>query len=112
MPFVTTLQFRSGDRKALDAVVEQIKRLAERKGIEVKGPHTSPPASYRVPLYRGIAGTDGEYPPWDYTVYERILRVSGHDETVRDLVARDVPASVRVEVDVTQVRQTGSRSPF
>lgn len=109
MPFVTTLRLRSGDRDVLDEVVASIKQAATRKGVEFRGPHTSTPESYRVPLYRRLTGSGGHYPPWEYTVYERVLELSGHDESVRRLAGREFPRGVRLELSVEQVRSVGSR---
>jgi len=108
MPFVTTLRLRSGDREVLDEVVAGIKQAATRKGVELRGPHTSTPESYRVPLYRRLTGSGGHYPPWEYTVYERVLELSGHDESVRRLAGREFPRGVRLELSVEQVRSVGS----
>lgn len=109
MPFVTTITLRSGDRVLLDAVAGEIQEVAERKGVELKGPHANPPTSYRVPLYRRLDGSGGEYPVWEYTVYERVLRLGGHDETVRQVAGRNFPRGIHVEVEVTRVRSIGSR---
>jgi ribosomal protein S10 len=108
MPFVTTLRLRSGDRDALDGVVEDIRRTAQRKGVELRGPHTSQPKRFRVPLFRRLEGRGGRFPAWEYTVYERVIELSGHDESVRRLAGWDVPAAVHVEVSVEQVRSAGS----
>lgn len=107
MPFVTTLTLRSGDRAALDGVVADIRQQAERKGIELKGPHTSPPDTYRVRQYRRPSTGEGRFPDWEYTVYERRLRLSGHDESVRRIAGWPFPRSVHVEVSVDQVRSAG-----
>lgn len=110
MPFVTTIRLRSGDLATLDEVVEDVRRIAERKGVEFRGPHTSPPVSHRVPLYRRLTGTGGRFSPWDYTVYERIFELTGHDESVRRVAGRVPPTGVHVEVSVDQVRSVGSGS--
>lgn len=110
MPFVTRLVLRSGDRGALDGVVEDLRRSAERKGLDIRGPHTAPPETYTVPLFKRTTADDGRrYPPWSYTVYERTFEFTGHDETVRSLLAREVPRGVRRTVEVTQVRSVGRR---
>jgi ribosomal protein S10 len=109
MPFVTTIRLRSGDRAALDEVAEEVRRTAERKGVELRGPHTSTPRSHRVPLYRRPTGTSGRFPPWDYTVYERVVELTGHDESVRLIAGQEPPRGVHVEVSVDQVRSVGSR---
>ncbi len=107
MPFVTTLTLRSGDRDALDGAVGDIRAAAERKGLEITGPHTRPPEEYRVPLYQQLTGTSDQYPAWVYTVYERVVTLGGHDETVRGLAEREFPAGVYVAVDIEHVQSTG-----
>lgn len=109
MPFVTRLVLSSGDRGVLDDFVGEIKRAAERKGLDLRGPHTRPPETYQVPLFRRSPPSDRRrYPAWAYTVYERTLEFTGHDETVRSLVGGDVPDGVRRRVEVRQVRSAGS----
>ena len=54
MTFVTRLTLRSGDRNALDKIVGDIKRSAEKKGVRVRGPHTPPPQTYRAPQYKRL----------------------------------------------------------
>ncbi|MFB6174249.1 MAG: 30S ribosomal protein S10 [Halobacteriales archaeon] len=108
MPFVTTLTLRSGDRTALEAAVEEIRTLAERKGIELKGPHTEPPRSVEAPLYRDLSG-GGPMGTWGYTVYERRFELVGREEIARQIAGMGFPSSVRIEVDVDRIRSTGSR---
>lgn len=108
MPFVTTLRLQSGDRTALDDFVGGLRTAAERKGVELHGPHTSQPETYRVPLYRRTASASGRYPPWEYTVYERVVDLAGHDEAVRQVAGRDPPPGIHVEVSVDRVRSIGS----
>lgn len=108
MPFVTRLVLTSGDRGALDGVVDGLKQTAERKGLDLRGPHTAPPATYTVPLFKRPGDPDDRrYAAWSYTVYERVLEFTGHDETVRSLLAREVPRGVRRTVEVGQVRSAG-----
>jgi len=107
MPFVTTLSLQSGDRTALDAVVEDVRETARRKGVELKGPHTHPPMGRSVPLYWGV-DSGRPFDTWEYSVYERTLRIVGHEEIARELAGMERPDSVRTEVDVEQVRSVGS----
>jgi ribosomal protein S10 len=108
MTFVTKLRLRSGDREALDRVVEDIRSAAERKGAELKGPHSRPPDRLRVPQYRSLDAV-AEYSAWDYTVYARDLEIVGHDDLARSIASRDFPSSIHVEVEVERVDPVGSR---
>ncbi len=109
MPFVTTITLKSGDRQALDTIVSEIRDSAERKGIELKGPHSRPPQTYRVPLFESLTDTTTETSVWEYIVYERELQISGHNETVRQVTDWEFPPSIQVEVTVDRVRSIGSQ---
>lgn len=110
MTFVTKLTLKSGDRLALDSLVDDIRQTVERKGVEFKGPHTSPPNHLRVPQYRTQAGdTTRRFRPWKYTVYERSLEIVGHEDVARLIADWDFPRDIYVEVEVDRVRAVGSR---
>lgn len=106
MTFVTTLRLESGDRRALDAVVDNIRSTARRKGAEFNGPHTPPPEEVATPLY-GRLENGGDAETWTYTVYTRTVEIVGHDEFARSVATRSTPDQVHVEADVRSVTQTG-----
>lgn len=101
MAFVTTLTLQSGDRAALDSIVEEIRTTVERKGAELNGPHTFPPEAYTVPQYAGQAG-GRQFAAWEYTVYRRELELVGHEQLAREIVDWSFPDAVHVEVQITQ----------
>jgi len=122
--YVTRLRVTSGDREALDSVVSEIKTAAERKGVELTGPHSRPPTELVVPQYRrsppGAAvrsngsatdddatATDDSFGTWRYTVYERELEIVGRQSFVRTVTSREFPASVRIEVEVRRAGAGG-----
>jgi ribosomal protein S10 len=108
MTFVTKLRFRSGDRPALDEVVDDLKRMLERKGADCKGPHSDPPSDYAVPQHRDLAVGDGLYDPWRYTVYSRRMEIHGSDHIAREVGHMEFPESVRVEIEVEHRSPVGS----
>lgn len=106
MPFVTKLTFQSGDRDALDRVVDDIKRAAEQKGVELKGPHPKPTTDRHVPQQKTL-GPGESFDTWRYTVYSRDVEIHGNDEFARRVAGDDYPASIHVEADVKQTRGMG-----
>lgn len=107
MPFVTRLTLESGDGDVLESVVGDIKRQAERKGVELRGPHPEPPRRLSVSQHKGV-GARGTFDPWRYTVYTRLIEVVGHGEFARALAEREYPDRVHVRADVEQLNQTGT----
>ena len=105
MTFVTRLTLQSGDRAALDGIVEDIKTTAERKGAALKGPHSHPPERLSVPqCCRLHADDDRQFSSWDYTVFTRELEIHGYQTFARDVAGRSFPDSDHVEVEVEQVQ--------
>jgi len=109
MPFVTTLTFQSGDRAVLERVVGEIKSRAERKGVELRGPHAESPADVSVPQAKRLDADGRSFEYWAYTVYERRMEVVGHDEFAREVTERDLPDGIHIDVDVERVSAPGSR---
>lgn len=106
MPFVTRLTLQSGDGALLSAIADDIKERAERKGVELKGPHADPPKHLRVPQYKGLRD-DGTFEPWNYTVYRRVIEIVDHHEFTREVTEREYPDRIYLTADVEQFSQTG-----
>ena len=108
MTFVTKLTLQSGDRAALDGVVEEIRDLARRKGAELKGPHAESPVRQHAPQYQRLDGDETRrYADWEFSVYTRRLEFVGSDTLPRRVLNEGFPSSVHVEVEIEQQRAVG-----
>jgi ribosomal protein S10 len=105
MTFVTHLTFQSGDRRALESVVTDIKALAETKGVQFKGPHSTPSKDITVPQQRRLHADDSRrFSPWEYTVFTRELEIHGYEEFARDVAGREYPNSIHLECELEQLQ--------
>jgi small subunit ribosomal protein S10 len=107
MTFVTKLTLQSGDRAVLERVVGEITTVLERKGAQMKGPHPSPPETFRVPQHKRTTGGE-TFDSWPYTVYTRTIEIHGHDAATRLVTEQSYPSGVHLEAEVEQVRPLGS----
>ncbi len=103
MTFVTRLRLESGDRARLDAVVDEIRETAERKGAELKGPHSHPPTDLRAPQYRALERGGDRFEPWRYTVYNREVELVGRDDVAATIASGPFPDGIHVEVEIERV---------
>jgi len=108
MPFVTRLTLTSGDGDLLESVVSEIKHRAERKGVELKGPHPKPPTRHGVPLYKGLQ-EQGTFGTWEYTVYTRVVEIVDHNEFARAVAGDEYPDRIHLAADVEQFNRAGQR---
>lgn len=107
MPFVTTMTLQSGDRDVLERVVTDIKHRAERKGVELKGPHAESPETVSVPQSRRLDSSGDSFRHWRYTIYERRMVIVGYDEFAREVAGQDFPNGIHLDVDVERVSTPG-----
>ncbi|MCU4741884.1 hypothetical protein OB955_20955 [Halobacteria archaeon AArc-m2/3/4] len=108
MTFVTRLTLQSGDRAALDGIVDDIKTSAERKGAALKGPHSRPPTKHSVPQPQRLHADDNrQFSSWEYTVFTRELEIHGHDSLARNIASQNFPDSVHIEAEVEQIHRMG-----
>ena len=106
MPFVTRLTLQSGDGELLDSVVTEIKERAERKGVELKGPHPRPPSRQDGPQYKNVT-TEETFDSWEYTVYTRNIEIIDHNEFAREVTEDVYPDRIYLTADIEQFNQTG-----
>ena len=106
MPFVTRLTMKSGDGDLLESVASELKERAERKGVELKGPHADPPQRYSVAQYKGHPD-QGEFDSWEYTVYQRTIEIVEHHEFAREVTERSYPDRIHLSADIEQYSQVG-----
>ena len=106
MTFVTRIRLQSGNRPALEQVVDEIRTTAERKGAELRGPHSAPAEHLQVPQYKSTSGDESrQFQSWDYTVYTRQLEIVGHNGVARQATEIDFPDGVHIEVELEQIEQ-------
>jgi small subunit ribosomal protein S10 len=109
MTTVTKLTLSSGDRRTLDDIVDRLVTVVERKGADLRGPHTGPPTEYSVPQSKTLAGEE-RFSPWEYTVYTRRLEIVGHDGAARVAAGYDFPPSIHVAVELDRIHTAGRSS--
>lgn len=107
MTFRTHLSLESGDRNALQRIVQELRSTAEQKGAELKGPHSPPTSALQVPQYKTLDG-DGRFSDWEYTVYSRELEIVGHEDLAREIATREFPNSIHVEAEISAVSPLGT----
>ncbi|HEB37409.1 MAG TPA: 30S ribosomal protein S10 [Thermoplasmatales archaeon] len=87
------------DPKKLDEVCTQIKTLAERTGVALKGPVPLPTKRLRVPCRKSPDGEGSEtWDRWEMRIHKRLIDLDASDRALRQLMRIQVPDGVHIEI--------------
>ncbi|HDM22703.1 MAG: 30S ribosomal protein S10 [Methanomicrobia archaeon] len=87
--------------KKLDDVCEQVKKIAEKTGVNISGPIPLPTKILRVPVRKS---PDGEgtatWERWEMRVHKRLIEIDADDRTMRQVMRVTVPEGVNIEIEL------------
>jgi small subunit ribosomal protein S10 len=92
----------------LDNLCKEIKDLAEKIGVAVRGPIPLPTKVLHVPcmktpcgdgMHRGGGG--GNWETWELRIHKRILDVGANERVLHGITRIRLPADVNIEIELT-----------
>ncbi len=87
------------DAKKIDEVCAQIKKIAERTGIRMKGPIPLPTKRLVVPCRKSPDGEGTEtWDRWEMRIHKRLVEIDAQDRALRQLMRVQVPDGVNIEI--------------
>ena len=87
--------------KELDEVCKQIKEIAQRTGVEIRGPIPLPTKKLRIVTRRTPCGDGSDtYEKWEMRIHKRIIDVAGDERTLRQIMRVKVPDTVHIEISL------------
>lgn len=85
--------------KELDDVCSQVKKIAERTGIEMAGPIPLPTKKLVVPCRKSPDGEgSATWDHWEMRVHKRLIDLDADERTLRQLMRIQVPKDVSIEI--------------
>jgi len=97
------IKLMSTDKEKLEDICRQIKEIAEKVGVDMRGPIPLPTKRLKVPVRRSPCGSGREtYETWEMRIHKRLIDL-GVDERVLRLIMR-IPISkdVHVEMEIVE----------
>lgn len=93
------ISLTSTEAKKLEDVCEQIKMIAERTGVALRGPVPLPTKHLRVPCRKSPDGEGTEtYDHWELRVHKRLIDLDASERALRQLMRIQVPDGVHIEI--------------
>lgn len=91
------------DAKTLDELCKQIKDVAEKFGVSVKGPVPLPTKKLNVPVLKTPCGNgtghgNATWDHWEMRIHKRLIDLDADDRALRQLMRIQVPDGVNIEI--------------
>jgi len=87
------------DARKVDEVCQQIKNIAERTGIRMRGPIPLPTKRLVVPCRKSPDGEGSEtWDRWEMRIHKRLIEIDAQDRALRQLMRVQVPDGVNIEI--------------
>jgi len=91
----------STDVKALDEVAKQVREIAERLGVEVRGPVPLPVKVLEISTLRLPHGEGTKvFDHWEMRIHKRLIDVELNDRVMKNIMRIRVPSNVYIEIQI------------
>lgn len=93
------IKLESQDTVELDSVCSQIKEIASKSGVQLKGPVPLPTKRLKISTRRTPCGDGSDtYEKWELRIHKRLIEIFADDRVLRDVMRIRIPSSVNVEM--------------
>ncbi len=97
------IKISSTEPQKLNQLVDQIKIIAERTGVEMRGPIPLPTKKLKIPVRKSPCGTGREtYETWHMRIHKRLIDLSMSERALRLIMRVPVPKDVNIEIEIVE----------
>ncbi|MEM0140579.1 MAG: 30S ribosomal protein S10 [Thermoplasmatales archaeon] len=87
------------DVKKVDSVCSEIRQLATRTGVEMKGPIPLYTKRLMVPVRKAPNGAGtATWDRWEMRVHRRLIYIDADERTIRQVMRIQLPDGINIEV--------------
>ncbi len=91
------------DTDTIEQVCKQIKTIAERTGVALRGPVPLPTRKLTVPTRKAPDGEGSEtWDRWQMRIHKRLIDIDADERALRQLMRIQVPDDVNIEIMLRQ----------
>jgi len=101
LPAIARIRLWSTNKDSIEKVAQQIKSLATKAGVKVRGPVPLPTKRLVVPVLRLPHGEGSKHwEHWEMRIHKRLIDVASDERVMRQIMRIRVPDDVYVEIEL------------
>ncbi len=102
MPQYARIKLTSANLPELERVAKEIREIADKTGVRVKGPQPLPTKRLKVTTRKAPTGEGSHtFDHWQLRIHRRILDIEPDSRTLRQITKLEIPEDVVIEVILT-----------
>ena len=95
----------SNDTQKLDSVCQELKSIADKFGVVVRGPIPLPTKKLKVvtmktPCGDGTGHGNATWDRWEMRIHKRVIDISADERTLRQIMRVQVPDGVNISISL------------
>ncbi len=96
------IRLMSTQHTALDKIAQQMKEIAQRTGVKIRGPIPLPTKKLVVPVRKSPCGNGtATWDKWQLRIHKRLIDIDADERTLRQIMQINVdPQIVYVEIEL------------
>lgn len=96
------IKLTSTNLEELEKVASDIREIADKTGVKVRGPQPLPTKKLKITTRRAPTGEGSHtFDHWQLRVHKRILDVQPDERTMRQILKLRIPEDVKIEMKTT-----------
>jgi small subunit ribosomal protein S10 len=95
------IKLSSVDIKALNSIIEMIKEISDKAGVNMRGPIPLPTRKMKVTTRKSPCG-DGTatFDRFEMRVHKRIIDIPAEDRVLHPIMMLRIPRSVQIKINI------------
>ena len=101
MPTTARIRLWSVNVESLDKVSNQIKNIAGKAGVRMRGPVPLPTKRLVVPVMKLPHGEGSKHwEKWEMRIHKRLIDIASDEKVMRQIMRVRVPEDVYIEIEL------------
>jgi small subunit ribosomal protein S10 len=96
------IKLTSTNLEQLERVSRDIKDIAEKTGVKIKGPQPLPTKRLKITTRKAPTGEGTHtFDHWQMRIHRRIVDIEPDDRTMKQITKLEIPEDVKIELTLT-----------
>ncbi|OLS21952.1 MAG: 30S ribosomal protein S10 [Candidatus Heimdallarchaeota archaeon LC_3] len=98
---VARIRLMSNSHKELDAICDEMRNIADRTGVRMRGPVHLPTRKLVVPTRKSPCGEGTQtWEKYEMRIHKRLIDIDAEERTMRQIIRLNVSRSIFVEIEL------------